>query len=282
MRSHFDASALLMLSLVLLIGEAAQSQTILVSSRDQIVQATQNAKPGTTIEIAPGIYQGGLHLHALRGEPGKPVILRAAKKEDRPVFQGGGSCFHLTDPAYVQLQDLILTGARGNGINIDDGGSFETPAQHVTLRGLTVQDVGPQGNRDGIKMSGVVHFRVEQCTVERWGDGGSAIDMVGCHDGQISACTFRYRSDLPANGVQTKGGSQDIIIQNCRFENAGSRSVNIGGSTGLPYFRPQAAGYEAKNITVEDCTFVGSAAPICFVGVDSAVVQFNTIYRPQR
>jgi hypothetical protein len=106
--------------------------------------------------------------------------------------------------------------------------------------------------------------------------------MVGCHDGVVSGCTFRYRGDVEANGVQTKGGSRDIVIQRCRFENAGSRSINIGGSTGLEYFRPKVDGYEAKDITVEDCTFIGSSAPICFVGVDGAIVRFNTIYRPER
>ena len=40
-----------------------------------------------------------------------------------------------------------------------------------------------------------------------------------------------------------------------------------------------AKDYEAKDITVEGCTFVGSEAPIAFVGVDGATVRFNTIYR---
>ncbi len=34
---------------------------------------------------------------------------------------------------------------------------------------------------------------------------GSGIDMVGCHQGKIINCTFRYREDIQANGVQTKG-----------------------------------------------------------------------------
>jgi hypothetical protein len=142
--------------------------------------------------------------------------------------------------------------------------------------------VGPGGNRDGFKLSGVDDFEVEDCTFERWGTGGSGIDMVGCHRGKIVGCTFRFQDQLEANGVQTKGGSRDIAIQRCRFEHAGGRAVNIGGSTGLPYFRPEAPGYEAKAITVEDCTFIGSQTPIAFVGVDGAVVRRNTIYRPTR
>jgi hypothetical protein len=269
-------------SLILLSSQSAKSQSVTVNTRDQIVKAVEQAKPGTTILIAPGTYQGGLHFNGLQGEEGQPIILAAANKENPPVFQGHNSCFHLTDPAFVELHNLILTDASGNGINIDDGASYETPAHHVVLRGLTIRDVGPEGNRDGIKLSGLDNFRVENCTVERWGDGGSAIDMVGCHDGTIAGCTFRYRGDVAANGVQTKGGSRNIVIQRCRFENAGSRSVNIGGSTGLAYFRPKVDGYEAKDITVEDCTFIGSSAPICFVGVDGAIVRYNTIYRPER
>ncbi|MBC7853578.1 MAG: hypothetical protein IAF94_09090, partial [Pirellulaceae bacterium] len=49
-----------------------------------------------------------------------------------------------------------------------------------------------------------------------------------------------------------------------------------------PYFRPKPQGYEAKDITVEDCTFLGSMAPVAFVGVDGAIVQHNTFYRPTR
>jgi hypothetical protein len=84
-----------------------------------------------------------------------------------------------------------------------------------------------------------------------------------------------------AHGPQTKGGSSQITIRRCWFDDAGSRAVNLGGSTGRAYFRPPGALYEAKEIVVEGCTFVGSMAPIAYVGVDGAVVRYNTIYRPQ-
>ena len=264
------------------LSQTALSQTVTVSTRDQIVKATENAVPGTTILIEPGTYPGGLTFNGLRGKQNKPIILAAADKEAPPVFKGRSSCIHLTDPAFVELHNLVLTEAGGNGINIDDGGSYDSPAHHVVLRGLTVRDVGPDGNRDGIKLSGLDNFSVENCTIERWGSGGSGIDMVGCHDGQITGCTFRHRGEIAGNGVQAKGGSRDIVIQRCRFEYAGGRGVNIGGSTGLPYFRPKVGGYEARDITVQDCTFIGSSAPICFVGVDGAIVKYNTIHRPQR
>jgi hypothetical protein len=218
----------------------------------------------------------------LRGEAGRPVVITAADADRPPVFSGGGSGLHLSNVAHLQLRSLTFQGAEGNGLNIDDGGSLETPTHHLVLDRITVKDVGPTGNRDGIKLSGVDDFRVESCTVERWGDAGSGIDMVGCHRGVIQGCTFEHAQARSASGVQAKGGSRQIVVRHCRFRDAGARSVNIGGSTGMAYFRPRPAGYEAKDITVEDCVFVGSQSPIAFVGVDGAVVQNNIIYRPRR
>ncbi len=262
--------------------EQATPRIVSVSSRDELVTTVQNADPGTKVLIAPGEYRGGMNFSGLHGTKGTPIVLAALDPENPPVFVGGASCIHLTSSSYVELHHLILSKATGNGLNIDDGGSATRPSHHIVLRGLQVRDVGPRGNRDGVKLSGVDKFSIEGCSVERWGDSGSAIDMVGCHEGAIENCDFRYRGDISGNGVQTKGGSSDITIKRCRFENAGSRAVNIGGSTGTDYFRPRSPGYEAKNITVEDCIFIGSMAPIAFVGVDGAKVRYNTIYRPKR
>jgi hypothetical protein len=107
--------------------------------------------------------------------------------------------------------------------------------------------------------------------------------MVGCRDGVIAGCTIRDRDDEPAaTGVQMKGGSRSISVVGSRFEHAGQRAINVGGSTGLEYFRPKPEGFEARDITIEGCIFVGSLAPIAFVGVDGASVRFNTFYRPRK
>jgi hypothetical protein len=257
-------------------------ETVHVETRDELQRAVAEARPGTTIAIAPGTYNGGLAFTDLQGEEGKPIILAAADPAQPPVILGGNLCLHLSDVAYVELHDLILAEGRENGLNVDDGGSFETPAHHVVLRGLVVRDVGSDGNHDGIKLSGLDDFLVEGCTVERWGANGSAIDMVGCHRGTITHNTIREGDAVGASGVQMKGGCSDVTVRYCRFENAGGRAVNVGGSTDLPYFRPEPQGYEAKDITVEDCTFIGSMAPIAFVGVDGADVRYNAIYRPAR
>lgn len=264
-------------------GEEQKPRSLItVSTREELRRAAENATPGTRIQIAPGTYQGGLRIVGLEGAKDRPIVFAALDEANPPVFKGGAACFHLVRPKHVELHHLVLTEATANGLNIDDGQAENDPANGILLRNLQVRDVGPRGNHDGIKLSGVDNFRIEGCFIERWGNSGSAIDMVGCHDGEIVGCTFRYRGDNAANGVQTKGGSARIIVQRCRFETAGGRAVNIGGSTGREHFRPRSAGHEAKDITIEDSTFIGSMAPIVFVGVDGAKVRHNVIYRPTR
>jgi hypothetical protein len=258
------------------------AEEIHVTNRDELIDALGRAKPGTTVTVAAGVYQGGISRAKLTGTQERPIVVAGADPKDPPIIEGGGSGLHLTSPAHVELRDLVIRCARGNGLNIDDSGNTDTPAHHLVLRNIVVKDVGPSGNRDGIKLSGLRDFRIEGCRVERWGASGSAIDMVGCTAGIVTKCKFSDAGGDAANGVQTKGGSSNIVISRCRFEDFGGRGVNIGGSTGLAYFRPRDATYEARNITVEDCEFLGGMAAVAFVGVDGALVQHNTIYRPRR
>lgn len=258
------------------------SAPVVVADSAALRQALSAAKPGSVILIKPGTYSGGNSFTDLKGTLSDPITIAGEDPANPPIFRGGNMSWHLRDPAHVVLRDLVIEKTRDGGINIDDAGSFETPATGITLERITVREVGPEGNRDGIKLSGVDHFKVIDCDLQRWGSGGSGIDMVGCHHGEIVGCTFSHLDGNLANGVQAKGGTSDIVIRDCRFENAGTRSINVGGSTGMPYFRPKPDGFEARNITVEDCYFIGSDSPIAFVGVDGAIVRHNTIYRPRR
>ena len=256
--------------------------TVRVDDRESLYRALREAKPGTQILIAPGTYQGGMFVDRMQGTEGRPILIAAADPQRPPVIRGGKSCLHLRDVAHVELRDLVFVKGEANGLNIDDGGSYDSPSHHVVLKNLTLRDIGSDRNHDAIKLSGLDDFRIEGCTVERWGDRGSAIDMVGCHRGLVVDCTFRDGDKIYASGVQIKGGSSQVTVWRCRFENAGGRAINLGGNTGASYFRPKTVRYEAKDLVVEDCTFIGSMAPVAFVGVDGAVVRHNTFYRPTR
>ncbi len=258
-----------------------------VRSTDEFRSAVSQASPGTRILLAPGIYAGGNYFRNVRGEPGKPIVIAAEDPDRPPVFRGSSECLHFSQVAFLEIADLRLEHARINGLNIDDGGKCTEPSHHVVLRRLAIQDIGDKGNNDGIKLSGVVDFRVEECRIERWGTGGgSALDLVGCHRGVIAKNQFRHTDTQGSTGVQAKGGSSRILIRQNRFENAGGRAVNLGGSTDLPFFRPPLTEIgeraEARDIRVEGNTFIGGGTPVAFVGVDGAVVRFNTIIHPTR
>ncbi len=258
-------------------GEAVQR----VADDAALRAALRQVRPGTRIVIAPGRYQPGIFLRDLHGTAAEPIVIEGEDPHNPPLFEGASVAWQLSDCCYVTLRNLSVRGQRHNGINIDDGGSFETPSHHLVLENLRVAEIGPSGNFDGIKLSGVDDFVVRRCTVEGW--GGQAIDMVGCHRGRIENCTFRGRKGFSQHtGPQAKGGSHEITIRRCWFVDAGSRAVQMGGSTGMAYFRPPGARYEAKDIRVEGCVFVGSDAPVAFTGADGAAFRYNTIYRPTR
>jgi hypothetical protein len=254
-----------------------------ITSSAELVRAFQDAGPGDQLRLHGGDYRGGVSLRGRSGTKGKPISIVAADPGKPPVFRGGTSGMQISGCDYVELSGLHFTGARSNGLNIDDGGKRTDPAIGIRLIGLKVYEVGSRGNHDGIKLSGLKDFRVENCVIERWGRSGSGIDMVGCRTGLIEGCRFQHDGPQAAsNGVQAKGGSEDVAIRKCHFENAGQRGVNLGGSTGLPYFRPAPNGFEARRISVEHCVFTGGMCAVAFVGSTDCSFRFNTIRQPTK
>lgn len=239
-------------------------------------RAARDAQPGTRILLKAGAHVTGQHLMNLQGLPDAPIKI-VGEGERASVFSAGNTAIQISDPNYLVIENLLIEGASGNGLNIDDGGSFDSPAMHVVIRNVHVRDIGPGGNRDGIKLSGLNNFRVENSLIERAGDGGSGIDMVGCHDGVITGCHFE---DMGSNAIQAKGGTARVMIQANRFVNAGLRAVNMGGSTGLAFFRPQDAAFEASNIYVIANLFKGAQTPVAFVGCVNGLFMNNVVDRP--
>lgn len=251
-----------------------------------IQAAAKHATPGTAIRLLSGTYRGGAYLEGLRGRSDAPIWI-GGEPGGGTILEGGGEAMHLSRAAYVVVHDLEVRGTANNGINSDDGGRYDDAqaACVQVFRRLKIHDVGSDGNQDGLKLSGVRGFVVDECEFSRCGGrgSGSGVDMVGCHDGVIARSKF---TDLSANGVQAKGGTSDVLVTRCRMERAGERSINIGGSTGREFFRPrlsrEGGNAEARRIRVIANVFVGSDAPIAFVGATDCVVAHNTIVDPQR
>lgn len=258
-----------------------EAKKVRVKDSSELSLAIRAMIPGTTLLLEPGIYSGGIYLRDIKGKDEQRVVIEGTDPDNPPVFTGGRQAIHLANCSNITLRNIKVKGFPANGINIDDGGSYKSPAHHIVLENLTIIETGPKGNHDALKMSGVDHFVVRKCHFEGW--GGSGIDMVGCHNGIIEDCTFIGREGFSqSNAVQLKGGTQDVLVQCCFFNNAGQRSINLGGSTGLRFFRPKVRDYEARNITIAGNRFVGSMSPIAWVTSDGGYVHHNTIVLPAK
>lgn len=240
--------------------------------------AANIAQPGDTLLMHAGIYPGGLSITNLKGSPNQWITIKNAPGES-VILEGGSNAIQLVEPAYLHLLGLIFQHQTGNGLNTDDGGTYDTPAHHVIFEQCTFRDMSASGNNDLLKLSGLDYFEVRNCLFQNGATGGSGIDMVGCHFGKIIANEFE---NMGSNAIQCKGGSEHIRIAGNFFKNCGQRALNIGGSTGLQFFRPDTAHFEAARVQVFSNIIIGSQAPIAFVGAVEVDVAHNTIYRPDK
>jgi len=262
------------LSLIFL--ASAHAADITISDAAALKSTLRDLKPGTVLKIAPGDYSGGHHFSGI-----DDLTLEALDPKQPPHFKGGNSALQFSRCQRLTLRHLRISGQSTNGINLDDGGQRTHPVKGITLDHLDISDIGPKGNHDAIKCSGLDELTIRDCTISGW--GGQGIDFVGCHKSLITGCKFVGKPGFTASAsIQLKGGTSDVIVEKCHFKNAGERPINVGGSTGLDFFRPPDAAFEGKDLTVQDCTIEGSLCAAAFVGVDGALFTRNTILYPEK
>ncbi|MDI1313156.1 right-handed parallel beta-helix repeat-containing protein [Prosthecobacter sp.] len=262
--------------LFLLLATTTFAEDIVVRDAASLRAALRNLKSGTTLKIAPGEYAGGQQVLGV-----EKLTIEALDEKNPPVFKGGKTGWQFSRCTDLTLKNLKISGQTENGLNLDDGGQLDKPVTGITLDHIEVSDIGPQGNHDGIKCSGLDHLTILDCTLTGW--GGQGIDFVGCHHSLITGCHFIGKAGFTASaGIQLKGGTSDVTVEKCHFTNAGERPVNVGGSTGLAYFRPQGAKYEAARLIVRGNIIEGSPCAAAFVGVDGAEFSGNTILFPTK
>jgi hypothetical protein len=273
---------IILASVILSLFSNLHAKDIAVHNSSELLKVLRGSREVALILLVPGEYKGGIYIQGISGQADNPITIRGADPKNPPIFSGGGSqAIHMADCSYITLANIKVQGYSSNGINIDDGGSFETPSHHIVVENVTILNTGPTGNRDALKMSGVDEFVVRNCRIEGW--GGSGIDMVGCHSGKVTGCTFLGKKGYSqSNGIQLKGGTAKVVVEKSLFKNAGHRSINLGGSTGLQYFRPKVGDYEATDIKIAGNRFIGSMAPIAWVTARGGHVHHNTIIFPEK
>jgi hypothetical protein len=262
--------------LALLAAAEIQAATHPVANEVELAAALNALQAGDVVCIAPGNYPGGHHIEGIAN-----LTVEGRDPARPPRFVGGKTGWQFSRCPNLRLRHLIITGQSVNGLNLDEGGPDQPAATGVRVESLTIEDIGPKGNHDGIKVSGLADLLIRDCRVTGW--GGQGIDLVGCHRVRIEGCRFTGKAGFSASaGVQIKGGSSEVTVEDCDFDEAGERPVNVGGSTGLPFFRPPGTRHEARNIVVRGNRMHGSLCAVAFVGVDGAEFSDNTVLYPQR
>ena len=240
-------------------------------------QAAAIAQPGDAIVIHTGIYTQREDISNLNGEPDNPIIIYA-EVEGQVIFRGQSEAWHLSSCTNLFIYGFVFEDQTSNGVNIDDSGNYDNSTYNITIKNCIFRDMNASGNNDLLKLSGLNDFTVENCTFINGADGGSGIDMVGCHQGTFAKNRFK---NMGSNCIQVKGGSQYITIKQNTFIDGGRRSLNLGGNTGLEYFRPGDAPFEAADIDVYSNIFIRSWAPIAYVGSTRVNVYNNTFFKPE-
>lgn len=239
-------------------------------------QAFNLLSAGDTLFIKEDVYQGGISFSNLKGKENDFIHVIG---KDNVIIEGGNTAMQLSDCEYVEFKNIVFQKQNLNGVNIDDAGTFESPTHHINFIDCTFRDIIGTGNNDLLKLSGLDTFLIYNCKFENGSPGGSAVDMVGCHSGTISQNFFENHG---SNSIQCKGGTSEILIEKNYFLNGGARAINLGGSTGLAFFRPQDANYEASNLMVYSNIFVGGETPCAFVGSEGVEVFNNSIINPTK
>ena len=250
--------------------------TVPSASYPDLETAAAAAAPGDTILILNGTYTDRQDLANIAGAAGNLIYI-LAQSSGQVIWQGGSEAWHLSDCSYLHIEGFTFQGQTANGVNIDDAGSFATPTHHITIEDCLFQDMAGTGNNDLLKLSGLDDFVIRNCTFLNGSPGGSGIDMVGCHMGVIEN---NLLDAAGVTGIQAKGGTQFVRIEGNMLKNMSQRAVNLGGSTGLSFFRPPTANFEAADLQVFSNIFIGSWAPIAYVGCVRVEVINNTIYLP--
>ena len=274
---------------------AIADRKVSVSDIAGLDAALREPQTGDTIILASGRYElDGNEYKYLFGNNLKNVTIRSQDPANPAIIDGNGlgRVVLFRSPQGLILENFIIENMTEGGLNIDDNddnGEIPKPwrpASKIVLRNLIVRNIGVNGgNIDGIKLSGLRDFHIDNVQVTHWGDGGSAIDMVGCHEGTIEASQFsNTHKNILTTGLVTKGGSKNITIRNNRFElpKGYGGAVKLGGSTspGLFRFARGESGYEASNITVEDNVILGGRSTFSYVNIEAGLVQRNIIYKP--
>jgi hypothetical protein len=260
---RFDVFALLLAFAAVIASSNARGAQHLVTPGDSWSELALRVRPGDEIILMPGRHQPA-SFDDLQGTHDQPITIRGLTIKQPSIIQARQHGIRLRRPKHIVIRDLAITGATVAGVQImgdpsngEEQGSaapqpdatpplvpplplgqsaahYETPwSAHVTIRNITVERTGPRGRRNAIHLEGVRHILIERVRINGW--GGSAVKVIASADVRIEHSILRGRDDHgQLNGVQIRGGSENIRVSRCFFADSGEAAIVLGQATTAP------------------------------------------------
>jgi hypothetical protein len=227
------------------------SSTVDVSTAAQLQAALAAARPGQTIRLAPGVYDGSF-IGTTPGTAAAPITVIGPRTAvlTNPAGAGSGPSCPVPTPGWDPGYGFWLAGApywRLSGFTVADAkkGVVVDDSPHVTLDGLYVHHIGDEG----------VHFRrsssdgvLRDSTIEHtgtvqpaYGEGvylGSANSNWACHgtaggvdrSDRVQVLDNHIGPYVAAEHIDVKEGTVDGAIRGNTFDGRGIAGQNSADS----------------------------------------------------
>lgn len=221
-------------------GNDANDGRSLKTPFQTIQKAASTVKPGDTIEIRGGTYQGSLISNpgaenawiVMKPHDNERVVIQGRFAGNPTIYFYHRSCDEKTPhnypctPLYWELKGLEIHGY-GAGGGDDNAVKIDTPRVRLTgnnLSGSSADVVKLVRTADDVE---ILNNEIHRPNAAN-GDNAQGIDIVGADRTRIAG---NYVHDIPSIGMYAKGNSRDTVFENNRVENTFSHGIMLGQST---------------------------------------------------
>ena len=266
------------------------------------IAASDRARP-TRVLVEAGRYTGAcLMVEDHQRSAAAPLWLRAEGGVEIACSDGNGQAFGFIHSSWFAVEGFTFgpeqgsygdTGVHvsGRAVQPEDPAHYGTwePSDHVIIRNNVMRNLnrGADGDQnpdhyesgccDGAKANQTEYVWYIGNTISRTARHG--IDNVGVHHGAICGNTF---FDLvgEGQGVEAKGGSYDIVIEDNSFSRVFHRALMLGGEgTNNNFMWPTSFPVEAYGVVARNNLIVNAAdGGITFYGCHRCVAANNTVW----